>query len=405
MSTTIYGYHSYPNVWYKKRLESEDNATLYIGIELECEPNDTLYYNDREYNETRQKIADYVGELFYDNENGHEGVYVSKDSSLRNNGLEFVFHPMTLAYFNANIDKFKDALEFINANNFRSHNGGNCGLHIHFTRPYERDSEQDRDFMNKTYFIFESFKDVIKTISRRQNFSYCQFFSDEHQPSDAREYKSLYNLAKINKASGHDTAINNGNSKTIEIRILRGTLNIDTFKNSINFIASLFKLAFKDIKDLDGLSLKKIVKDDADIKAFLKTKDIDTSIKLVDYSKTMIKLEKQANAILLKSNKILNKIMTAILGDVKRAKLDLTKADAMKNAKDYVKTLNTLIDRADVLNSNIGYINDYISGKPTYYSYNALLESVGELARKDYGDNKVIKDLQKQLLSIANVEL
>ena len=396
---TIYGYHEYQREgreWNFLKLDSESDVKQFIGLELETEPNDTLYNGNGDYYETRQKIADYLNELF------NEHIISSTDSTLRNGGLELVFDPRTPNYFidELNNGLYQRAFDFISENNFRSHNGGRCGLHIHFTRPYTKNSDEDREFVNKLYFIFESFKDAIKIASRRTNYDYCEYYSDEYARyhEDKREFKSIYNLNKMAKEDGHSTAINNGNDKTIEIRILRGTLNHDTFKASIKLMIKLFNLAFKDIKDLNNITLKQVIKDDKDIKEYLKIKGVDTSVKLYDYSKVMIKLENIKRDILLKINKLSNKLTKEYLKDLKKIKLD------GEDYNEYYRRVDTIINILNRINNRINNINSYIE-RNDYSTFNDLLNDVREFIDYKVNDNEQKQVIKKEITKLLNKEL
>lgn len=96
-------------------------------------------------------------------------IYLKNDGSLSDNGVEIVSHPMTLKYIKESF-KLNDILNICKKYDARSHEAGNCGLHIHLNRDYFKNYELSA---TKILYLFEKFWPEIEKFSRRKDFGYC----------------------------------------------------------------------------------------------------------------------------------------------------------------------------------------------------------------------------------------
>lgn len=139
---------------------------------------------------------------------------VVKDGSLDSTGAEIVTVPLST------IDRVKwyNLLKDLRSIGCTSHNNNRCGLHVHITRSYLKDSQwkylQSFIFTHKTYF---------EKLSRRTLFGYCNFHDQ-----------------------GKYTALNLTKDHTCEFRFFRGTLNPLSFLASIDICRSLVEYTKKD---------------------------------------------------------------------------------------------------------------------------------------------------------------
>lgn len=203
------------------RLDAEDAKRLFLGIELECEHNDS-----------RARLADDIMEWFTNDE-----FECKTDSSLGSGGLEIVSQPMEPMYHLSG-EVWEKVVKFIREHGGRSHDGGNCGLHIHLSRNYFK----DHDAVYRLDRLFHHFKDEMLNFSRRNYWEAQQWarIDDDEDilcHEDIEERKQAW--ANKKRYAGRYEAVNDCNANTVEIRLWRGTLNIDTLRATIELTTAL----------------------------------------------------------------------------------------------------------------------------------------------------------------------
>lgn len=216
--------------------EEESTSPLYLGVELEVECSD----EDANLENDAKRVKLLLGKDFVQHED---------DGSL-DNGFENITNPATLAYHKSIMDKYNNAFSYLRANKYTSHNNDDCGLHIHFNRNFFGHKEEER--VSKLLYLAEKFWKELVIFSRR---------SESQLNRWARRYDDAHdNVAKHCKDGyyGRYHAINLVNSKTIEFRLFRGTLNIETFFATLELVDRLVRLA----KDTDIESLKTMTWED-----------------------------------------------------------------------------------------------------------------------------------------------
>jgi hypothetical protein len=205
----------------------------YVGIELEFEGrqgNTTALIKAKEILSKEIKLV----------------KHFCHDGSLYN-GSECVFHPATFMYLKSIKPQFKKAFEEIKSY-LSIWDNGRCGLHTHHTRSY--------------YSVTDIYK-LIKFYSRYKEFFYVV-------GGKSREYFDRYASIPTNTLSevtgylgggralwddSHHKGINLENRKTIELRFFRGTLNFESFWNSLIFSIALMdyikKASINNISPID----------------------------------------------------------------------------------------------------------------------------------------------------------
>lgn len=119
---------------------------------------------------------------------------------------------------------------------------GTCGLHFHINKNYfGSTSEEVESNIDKMIVFTEYYKEKLIKFSRRNCFDYCHFLGDKRYLND----EERLNILKIKKEKfnvDRYMVVNIENNKTVEFRLIRGTLNFNTFMASIEFIFSLAKV-------------------------------------------------------------------------------------------------------------------------------------------------------------------
>lgn len=236
-SLKIKNYSYKPTPIFYGNNEDKEYKTIYLGIEWETEPKNR--YNCDNKNET---IRDF---LKIWNTKDKQVFYAKEDGSL-GNGAEFVSHPMTLNYIIKNKNKFKECCELLKNNDFRSHDGGHCGIHIHISKnAFGNSASEIEKNVNKLILFTEFYKKELETFSRREDYGYCQFLSKSGAYSNYSDsiYKKL-NTDIIKKYKDYDRylVVNTKNKNTIEIRVFRGTLEYTSLMAIFEFVNNLVKV-------------------------------------------------------------------------------------------------------------------------------------------------------------------
>ena len=235
-SGSSYGLHNYG---YTPKLnffgDTDGNNEPFLGIELETDRG-----------RDRGAYVRALGNLGFNNR-----VWLTRDSSL-DDGVEVTSHPMTFAE-HMSCGLWEGVRETALANGFGSHNGGNCGLHIHINRNFFGKSEAVQQVGGfKMMRLMQRFERQFTIFSRRTNNRWCNYkMNRDYSPDKPGKnpigrtdfdsgYDMLRNDSIIRKAdrcvkyeTDHSQAVNFQHSKTFEIRIFRGTLLLSTFYASL----------------------------------------------------------------------------------------------------------------------------------------------------------------------------
>jgi hypothetical protein len=228
-SATINSYSYRPSMKFHKLSNENENAPFF-GIELEVERKNS--------NGLKHK---YMAGLI-----DHEHWYFKTDGSLTD-GFEIVTHPMTFNYIQQSTKEFTNSLKLLVENGYNSYDANTCGMHIHISK---------NNFTTWHLYRFLKFfvenKEFIVSISQRKMEKLKKWANIE----DDNDSSLIYKAKKKDGNSERYVAINLKNSQTIEIRIFRGTLNINSFMKNIEFAHALFMYT-KENKDvtLDGFKL------------------------------------------------------------------------------------------------------------------------------------------------------
>jgi len=217
-----------------------DKDDLFFGSELEVDYKGSRYSSDIE------QFSINLHNKF----NQDKFFYNKSDGSL-NNGLEIVSHPFSINYMLEKKEHFAKMFEYILDNDYDSDNTSTCGLHFHLSKKAFT-CEQTEDFM----FLIEKYKKEIDTFSRRHgDLHWCQFRTNNYIAVDK---KSIVDTIKNTDDGSRYRAVNLNNDNTIEVRIFKGTLNIDTYLASLELCYNLYCIT-KDNQDIEKISFNDII--------------------------------------------------------------------------------------------------------------------------------------------------
>lgn len=201
-------YHSNPSICFHGK------KGPFYGMELETDG-----YGDNQENASER--------LYNESE---ENYWLSHDSSLDSGGIEIVFQPRSIGSWLSYRDTLNTLRKTILEQGGRSYDANTCGVHIHRSRDDLTDLGVARLI---TAFI--KLRYYIEKIAQRRNDEWASFDFLERQTEEGN-CKLVYKSMKEGKYDiARHVALNLTNQKTIEFRIFKGTLAVDTLYGYLLF--------------------------------------------------------------------------------------------------------------------------------------------------------------------------
>lgn len=211
-SKILRGYHTAKNRDSYKLIPSPFTQVTgrYLGLELEVEVSDR---GGRERNTILEELNAHLN----DDEVGSR-VWFEEDGSL-SHGFEIISNPMGL-------DTHTEFWQWLNDDSLvkglRSHDTSTCGLHIHINKSALTTMQIDK--MN-VFINHPDNADLIQKVSRRYSTGYARI--------------NEKTLGKAHSSYERYEAFNITNTKTVELRIFKGTLKYTSLMAAIEFANAL----------------------------------------------------------------------------------------------------------------------------------------------------------------------
>lgn len=241
-SSAVSSYHSHSYDDFRCNDGEKRSQDLFMGFELETYADDRCDEPD---------VADYTESEF--------GSYfaMERDCSI-GDGIEFITQPCTLSYHLGQLPAISDWTRYLIRHGYNSHNSAKCGFHIHLDKAYF--GKKLDCATAKLLFIFERHWDNLLRFSRRTNQqvgNWCSKHCEEDgMVRDWNATTGMYErrllvpgkkLTSIVKKACHERyrAVNLCPYNTIEIRLWRGSLNMETIEATLKFTARLAELCKK----------------------------------------------------------------------------------------------------------------------------------------------------------------
>lgn len=215
------------------------------------------------------KDSDNADELLAVGNRNDEFIYIKSDGSL-DDGMEIVSHPASLDYHKQY--QWDEIMSKAVSLGYRSHQTSTCGLHVHVNRDCLGDNrdEQDETISRILYFVEHHWNELLR-FSRRSEYSMNRWASRYGYENSARAI-----LDKAKKGNnGRYAAVNLMNWATIEFRLFRGTLKLNTFMATLELVNSIIDAAVNSTEDeLHKLSWSEFVAtlSEPELIAYLKEK-------------------------------------------------------------------------------------------------------------------------------------
>ena len=196
--------------YYKPKPVFYGTGPRFFGVELEIDGAGELKKHARSLLEVGNQSGEYL--------------YIKHDGSL-DDGLELVTHPASLEYQIRHIPWAELCGQAVSLG-YLSHRANTCGLHVHVSRnAFGTESwEQDLAIARVLYFFEKHWEELLKFSRRtpRQLERWAARYGYKEQPMEILDY------AKKGYHGGRYTCVNLQNPDTVEFRMFRGTLKVNT---------------------------------------------------------------------------------------------------------------------------------------------------------------------------------
>ena len=153
--------------------------------------------------------------------------------------MELVTHPMSLDYHLHEMP-WAAVLDEAKRLDYRSHSTNTCGLHVHISRmAFGCTYETQEECIARLVFFVEKFWPELLRFSRRtqgQLNRWAARYGMKLNPKD-----QMYHAK--NSCAGRYTAVNLTNADTVEIRLFRGTLKLNTLTATLQLVDHLCEVA------------------------------------------------------------------------------------------------------------------------------------------------------------------
>lgn len=264
-------------------INSRKNIKEFLGVEVEIEKSTDT--------DVLQEVQDDLGKLA---PNYEDMICWKHDGSLCD-GAEMNSVACTINKWLELKNDFGNAFrKLINAG-YRSHDTNHCGYHIHISRDSLGKTKEEQDAtIDRMILLTEVFKEEIKKFSRRNDYHYCRFASDTGSSYAVAEMDTLEKCKRFKDNCGDRyLVINNNNRNTVEFRVFRGTLNINTFMACLELVHNIANISKKrTLEKFDGIKWTDIInysKNFIELKEYNKRRGIK-SIKSVDLFQKRVNL-------------------------------------------------------------------------------------------------------------------
>ena len=217
-------YHrDYPEVRFYG--DSKSNSVPYMGFELEVDRG----------GESARNVSQ-IMPLINKEEKGEIFAYCSHDSSIRD-GFEIITQPATMEYHNSIKDVYNRTIQKLKSMGYISHESSTCGLHVHVNRDFFTPSLESKSLYN-LILMFNKFWNELCVYARRPEWRSARYA--KHLPEAEDEIETY--LRRANKSGSHNYhyyALNISNENTIEFRMFRGSLNINTVMATLQLVNNM----------------------------------------------------------------------------------------------------------------------------------------------------------------------
>lgn len=210
---------------------------LTFGVELEIDNMDT----------DDEDLKAECARALYDLSDDQDLFYLKSDGSLSDMGIEIVTHPCSLAY-HLNSFPWGAIRNAARDHEYTSHDARTCGLHVHIGRQQlgNDDFERRANAAKLVLLVDHLWADMLTFSRRKENqvsrWAHRPYF-DRESLVDCTDDDDRIALALRSKDCGRYQAVNLQNSRTVELRLFNGSLNVQTIRATITLASCLAQYA------------------------------------------------------------------------------------------------------------------------------------------------------------------
>ena len=212
------------NYYYKPKPIFYGKGFRYLGVELEIDCGG-------ERNDRARQLMNIANDRF-------EHIYIKHDGSL-DDGMEIVTHPMTLEY-HLNEMPWAEVLGEAVYMGYLSHQASTCGLHVHVNRSAlgETEDEQEEVIARILFFVENHWNELLR-FSRRTRSQMDRWAARYGRKDDP---KAVLDSAKRSQNQRY-RCVNLTNYNTVEFRMFRGTLKLNTLLATLQMVDRICEVA------------------------------------------------------------------------------------------------------------------------------------------------------------------
>lgn len=217
--------HAVQSYYYKPDPIFYGEGDRYLGVELEI---DGAGETDRH----AQRLVEAASV------SGQEHIYIKHDGSL-DDGLEIVTHPMTLDYHLTKMPWSSIVAGALDMG-YVSHKACTCGLHVHVNRSAFGDTEREQEeVIARILFFVENHWNELLRFSRRtrsQMEQWANRYGRKDNPKEVLDDAKRHHYERYR-------CVNLTNYSTVEFRMFRGTLKLNTLFATLQMVDRICNVA------------------------------------------------------------------------------------------------------------------------------------------------------------------
>lgn len=227
---------------HNRRVAHEAGSALHLGFEDETDNYQGSYRGWSFVSEGRDNAIRFLTE-------NYDGLAKPTDDGSLSNGFEIVSAPMTLSAHKAT--DWASLLNKVTECGGHSHDTSTCGLHVHVSRAALGNDDKAKALcIGKIVALLSKFQRNFSCLARREpHYHWSQPIPAQYRPTATDGTRAIIRKANaLQDFQGlgvHNDnryyVLNLQNVNTIEFRLFKGTLNVDTFYATLALVDGIVR--------------------------------------------------------------------------------------------------------------------------------------------------------------------